>query len=310
MVEAGWSRTDDGYSTAARKAPILEARAKAKGGTAAASHHLKQARCDRPKRSSRAAAVLRGPESRADAGGGRRRGDCRKKGRGHAGSARIRSPGLILTADLPDKRCVDEWRQSELSPSGGGETPLISSKIHSNINMMNANPRIRDEGSCLQTAIIAQPAGALIRTPTVSRPPARFHKKLAAWERSNGRRPSSWKKEPPRSTDLTAPASSRLHDRELFLDGVILVTYSGAAIRADSRLIFRGGEEPERRAGARAPTTSVAIREAAASAESITAAELLDCAGGYRPRRRLEIVRCEGQRRAGARTGRLSPDNA
>ena len=69
------------------------------------------------------------------------------------------------------------------------------------------------------------PLGALIRyTDGSPKPPARFTKKLAAWERSNGVG-RLVKKEPPRSYPTwTAPASFTLHEGNFSSDGVILVT--------------------------------------------------------------------------------------
>jgi hypothetical protein len=69
------------------------------------------------------------------------------------------------------------------------------------------------------------PLGALIRyTDGCPKPPARFTKKLAAWERSNGVG-RLVKKEPPRSYPTwTAPASFTLHEGNFSSDGVILVT--------------------------------------------------------------------------------------
>ena len=75
------------------------------------------------------------------------------------------------------------------------------------------------------TIIDTAPLGALIRYNDGSpKPPARFTKKLAAWERSNGVG-RLVKKEPPRSyTTWTAPASFTLHEGNFSSDGVILVT--------------------------------------------------------------------------------------
>ena len=63
------------------------------------------------------------------------------------------------------------------------------------------------------TIIDTAPLGALIRyTDGCPKPPARFTKKLAAWERSNGMG-RLVKKEPPRSySTWTAPASFTLHE--------------------------------------------------------------------------------------------------
>ena len=64
---------------------------------------------------------------------------------------------------------------------------------------MSAITRIRNEESCLQQpSSTPLPLGALIRyTDGSPKPPARFTKKLAAWERSNGVG-RLVKKEPPR----------------------------------------------------------------------------------------------------------------
>jgi len=75
------------------------------------------------------------------------------------------------------------------------------------------------------TIIDTAPLGALIRyTDGSPKPPARFTKKLAAWERSNGVG-RLVKKEPPRAyLTWTAPASFTLHEGNFSSDGVILVT--------------------------------------------------------------------------------------
>ncbi len=98
------------------------------------------------------------------------------------------------------------------------------------------------------TAIIdTAPLGALIRYSNGSpKPPARFTKKLAAWERSNvvGR---VVKKEPPRPYPTwTAPASFTLYESDFSLDGVILVTIMRSA-SADSLLSFEVIEVPKAR---------------------------------------------------------------
>ncbi len=95
------------------------------------------------------------------------------------------------------------------------------------------------------TIIDAVLLGALIRyTDGSPKPPARFTKKLAAWERSNGVG-RLVKKEPPRAYPTwTAPASFTLHEGNFSSDGVILVTIMRSH-SADSRLIFEVAEEPK-----------------------------------------------------------------
>ena len=75
------------------------------------------------------------------------------------------------------------------------------------------------------TIIDTAPLGALIRyTDGRPKPPARFTKKLAAWERSNGVG-RLVKKEPPRAYPTwTGPASFTLHEGNFSSNGVILVT--------------------------------------------------------------------------------------
>ena len=79
------------------------------------------------------------------------------------------------------------------------------------------------------TIIDTTPLGALIRyTDGSPKPPARFTKKLATWERSNGVG-RLVKKEPPRPYPTwTAPASFTLHEGNFASDGVILVTIMGS----------------------------------------------------------------------------------
>jgi len=95
------------------------------------------------------------------------------------------------------------------------------------------------------TIIDTAPLGALIRyTDGSPKPPARFTKKLAAWERSNGVG-RLVKKEPPRVYPTwTAPASFTLHEGNFSSDGVILVTIMRSH-SADSRLIFEVAEAPK-----------------------------------------------------------------
>jgi hypothetical protein len=96
-----------------------------------------------------------------------------------------------------------------------------------------------------KTIIDTAPLGALIRyTDGSPKPPARFTKKLAAWERSNGVG-RLVKKEPPRVYPTwTAPASFSLHEGNFSSDGVILVTIMRSH-SADSRLIFEVAEAPK-----------------------------------------------------------------
>ena len=95
------------------------------------------------------------------------------------------------------------------------------------------------------TIIDTAPLGALIRyTDGSPKPPARFTKKLAAWERSNGVG-RLVKKEPPRPYPTwTAPASFTLHEGNFSSEGVILVTIMRSH-SADSRLVFEVVEEPK-----------------------------------------------------------------
>ena len=95
------------------------------------------------------------------------------------------------------------------------------------------------------TILDTAPLGALIRyTDSAPKPPARFTKKLAAWERSNGVG-RLVKKEPPRPYPTwTAPASFTLHEGNFSSDGVILVTIMRTH-SADSALTFEMAEEPK-----------------------------------------------------------------
>lgn len=96
------------------------------------------------------------------------------------------------------------------------------------------------------TTIIDQaPQDALIRyTDGSPKPPARFTKKLAAWERSNGVG-RLVKKEPPRPfSTWTAPVSFTLHEGNFSSDGVIHVTIMRSH-SADSQLNFEVVEEPK-----------------------------------------------------------------
>jgi hypothetical protein len=95
------------------------------------------------------------------------------------------------------------------------------------------------------TIIDTAPLGALVRyTDGAPKPPARFTKKLAAWERANGVG-RLVKKEQPRSySTWTAPASFTLHEGNFSSDGVILVTIMRSH-SADSQLIFEVAENPK-----------------------------------------------------------------
>ena len=139
-----------------------------------------------------------------------------------------------------------------------------------------------------KTIINTAPLGALIRyTDGCPKPPARFTKKLAAWERSNGVG-RLVKKEPPRPYPTwTAPASFTLHEGNFSSDGVILVTIMRSH-SADSALVFEVAEEPK-------PGQVRVLLEFGGNiellhlAESITAAELWIAREGYRIAR-LEMV--------------------
>ena len=141
------------------------------------------------------------------------------------------------------------------------------------------------------------PLGALIRyTDGSPKPPARFTKKLAAWERSNGVG-RLVKKEPPRVYPTwTAPASFTLHEGNFSSDGVILVTIMRSH-SADSRLIFEVAEEPKP-GQVRVLLDFGGNSELLHLAESVTAAELWIAREGYR-NARLEIVGAEDGERAG-----------
>ena len=147
------------------------------------------------------------------------------------------------------------------------------------------------------TIIDTAPLGALIRyTDGSPKPPARFTKKLAAWERSNGVG-RLVKKEPPRVCPTwTAPASFTLHEGNFSSDGVILVTIMRSH-SADSRLVFEVAEEPKP-GQVRVLLDFGGNTELLHLAESITAAELWIAREGYR-NARLEIVGAEDGDRAG-----------
>ena len=146
--------------------------------------------------------------------------------------------------------------------------------------------------------IDSAPLGSLIRyTDGSPKPPARFTKKLAAWERSNGVG-RLVKKEPPRPyATWTAPASFTLHEGNFSSDGVILVTILRSH-SADSRLIFEVAEEPK--AGqVRVLLDFGGNAELLHLAESVSAAELWVAKEGYR-NARLEFVAEDGGRAGGA----------
>lgn len=138
------------------------------------------------------------------------------------------------------------------------------------------------------------PLGALIRYSDGSpKPPARFTKKLATWERSNGLG-RLVKKEPPRPYPTwTAPASFTLHEGNFSSDGVILVTIMRSH-SADSALAFEVIEVPQ-------PGQVKVLLDFGGTTEllhlaaNITAAELWVAREGYR-NARLEIVEADDSR--------------
>ena len=138
------------------------------------------------------------------------------------------------------------------------------------------------------TILNTAPLGALIRyTDGSPKPPARFTRKLVAWERSNGVG-RLVKKEPPRVYPTwTAPASFTLHEGNFASDGVILVTIMRSH-SAESQLMFEVAEErqPEQ---VRVLLDFGGNTELLHLAESVTAAELWVAKEGYR-NARLEIV--------------------
>ena len=142
------------------------------------------------------------------------------------------------------------------------------------------------------TIIHTAPLGALIRyTDGSPKPPARFTKKMAAWERSNGVG-RLVKKEPTRSYPTwTAPASFTLHEGNFSSDGVILVTIMRSH-SADSRLVFEVIEEPKV-GQVRVLLNFGGSTELLHLASSVTAAELWIAKEGYR-NARLQVVGDEG----------------
>jgi hypothetical protein len=144
------------------------------------------------------------------------------------------------------------------------------------------------------TIIDQAPLGALIRyTDGSPKPPSRFTKKLAAWEKSNGVG-RLVKKEPPRPYPTwTAPASFTLHEGNFSSEGVILVSIMRSH-SADSQLSFEVIEKPK--------VGQVCVlldfgssTELLHLASSVTAAELWIAKEGYR-NARLQIVGDESNR--------------
>ena len=147
------------------------------------------------------------------------------------------------------------------------------------------------------TIIDQAPLGALIRyTDGSPKPPARFTKKLAAWEKSNGVG-RLVKKEPPRPYPTwTAPDSFTLHEGNFSSEGVILVTIMRSH-SVDSQLNFEVVEEPK--AGqVRVLLDFGGSTELLHLASSVAAAELWIAKEGYR-NARFEIVRAEDDDGAG-----------
>ena len=145
--------------------------------------------------------------------------------------------------------------------------------------------------------IDAAPLGALIRyTDGSPKPPTRFTKKLATWERSNGVG-RLVKKEPPRPySTWMAPASFTLHEGNFASDGVILVTIMRSH-SGDSRLIFEVAGRPKP-GQVRVLLDFGGNAELLHLAESETAAELWIAKEGYR-NARLEMVGADVGERAG-----------
>ena len=141
------------------------------------------------------------------------------------------------------------------------------------------------------------PLGALVRyTDSSPKPPARFTKKLAAWERSNGVG-RLVKKEPSRvHPTWTAPPSFTLHEGNFSSDGVILVSIMRTH-SVDSPLGFEVAEVPKP-GQVRVLLDFGGCTELLHLAESVTAAELWIAKEGYR-NARLEIVGSEDGVRAG-----------
>lgn len=88
------------------------------------------------------------------------------------------------------------------------------------------------------------PLGALVRySDGTPRPPARFTKKLAAWERRNGLGRLVQKTPPRQLASYVAPASITLHEGNFAARGVILVTVTHT-YPVDSELRFEVVERP------------------------------------------------------------------
>ena len=139
-----------------------------------------------------------------------------------------------------------------------------------------------------KTIIDTAPLGALIRyTDGCPKPPARFAKKLAAWERSNGLGRLVKKELPRPYPTWTAPATFTLHEGNFSSDGVILVTILRSH-SADSALVFEVAEEPQARQ-VRVLLDFGGNTELLHLAESVGAAELWIAKEGYR-NARLEFV--------------------
>jgi hypothetical protein len=144
------------------------------------------------------------------------------------------------------------------------------------------------------TIIDQAPLGALIRyTDGSPKPPSRFTKKLAAWEKSNGVG-RLVKKEPPRPYPTwTAPASFTLHEGNFSSEGVILVSIMRSH-SADSQLSFEVIEKPKV-GQVRVLLDFGSSTELLHLASSVTAAELWIAKEGYR-NARLQIVGDESNR--------------
>jgi hypothetical protein len=136
--------------------------------------------------------------------------------------------------------------------------------------------------------IDSAPLGSLIRyTDGSPKPSARFTKKLAAWERSNGVGRLVKKELPRPYATWTAPASFTLHEGNFSSDGVILVTIMRSH-SADSTLVFEMAEEPKP-GQVRVLLEFGGNTELLHLAESVSAAKLWIAREGYR-NARLEII--------------------
>ena len=145
------------------------------------------------------------------------------------------------------------------------------------------------------------PLGALIRySDGTPKPPARFTKKLAAWERANGVG-RLVKKEPPRSYPTwTAPASFTLHEGNFSSEGVILVTVMRSH-SADSLLRFEVVEVPKS-GQVRVLLEFGGATELLHLAQTREAAELWVAKEGYR-NARFEVVADDDADEEGGRAG-------